>query len=195
MDNTYNDPQRNRKKEIAVAIVLLFLGIASLTGIAFAYSSDYTLSGNEIDTEHFMLMQTDSEMNRIDTVLTGTGADLDIYTKITDGAVVMYSGGADFTREFYITVVTDKDCQFTVSTVVTGDEFTAKLFTINDVDDVVVDGNTATKITVTFTPLVDVDLSEVCTTDTTDLDNIADVQAEIESHTFTLTVSAEPISA
>lgn len=193
MDYTTNDSQKHRKKEIAVAIVLLLLGLATMTGIAYAYSSDYTLNNNPIYTDSFMIMQTDDEMNEVNAVLTSDIADIDVYTKIVDGVVSMYSGGSEFTREFYVTVVTDKDCQFTIHTEFAGDEFTDKLFTINDVDDIVADGNVATKITVTFTPLIDVDLSEVVETDTTDRDNLADVQSEIESHKLSFTVTATPV--
>lgn len=189
------DNQISFKKRYSVPLVVLLISMASLVGVAYAYqSSVYEIGDNPVTTDYYVLDYTNSSKVSITTPIASDTVDFDIFTETVNGSTTMYSDGSEFTREFYLTVKTDMDCQFKIHIDCTGDTVLGKLFTINTIADKTVDGNTAVKITATFTPLSKVDLSTVgLTTDTTDMSKVADVQQEIETHVLTFHMTATPV--
>lgn len=192
--NTTENQEEHKRKRWLLSMLLIFLLGLSATGVAFAYSTTYEISENPVVVEYFSIYLSDEDGAEFSSKITGDGKDIEVYSKKTDGIVEMFSDGTTFTREFYVNVETDKDCQYTVSVSITTDAVLNKLIEIVPVDDIIIDGNTPTKITANFNVKACVDLSTVgLTTDTTVRENVKAVAEEIQTHFITFSISATPV--
>ena len=193
MEDYYLDSSTN-KKRLIVPVILLMLCMVSLTGAAYAYSQTFVeIDENPIDGMHYSIDYTDNAKNVLTTKLAADEDDLTVYTEIVVGTSFdAFVSAGTFTRTMYVTVFTDMDTTFDLNASVTLDSVLSTFITIDDVaiDDVA--GNTATQITLTFN-VANTNLNDMGLTNTvSDRASYNAAFAELLTHTFDVTVIAEP---
>lgn len=193
MDDYYLDSSTSKKK-LLVPIILLMLCAVSLTGAAYAYSQTFVeLDDNTIDGFNYSIDYTDSSKNVITAKLPATDEDISVVTEIVVGTSFnAFTNAGTFSRTMYVTVFTDSDKTFDLNAHVTLDSVLSTFVTVSDVEIEDVAGNTATAINITFN-VARVNLNDMGLTNT--VSNRASFNAafaELLTHEFNVTVTAEP---
>lgn len=192
MTDSYNNSLDKRK--LIVPLVMLLMCMMCITGFAYAYSSTVlNIEDNPVNGVNYSIDYTDGTKN----VLTGTiptsEHDLTVYTEVVVGkSFDAYVSAGSFTRTIYVTVFTDTDLTVDLNAHVILDNVFATFITVSDVTVENVAGNTATAINLTFN-VANKNLNEMgLSTDITDRASYNTALAELLTHKFNVTVTAEP---
>lgn len=192
----------SNKSKLSVALVVLMFLAVSMVAVGFAIRSTLTIDDNEFEDKYYAIDYTDVEGVAINDKISAVEITAYTVTTIddTNGRTFhAYLNGATINKTFYVSLRSNDNVAFDVETVVDLGDILSQFVTYTvEYDSDTFNAGEVVGVTLHLTIQADKDVSAITglqTVDIADIDALEDALTEICNETYTVTVSAEPVTA